>query len=180
MPLDKRVSRRYPTSVGRISGEKRLGDFGSFKVTRPSPKGGRNLSRAKHSRLRGEAAPPYQLRERPNTLCYSNLRFDNAGDYGFLTLTLSQGERGQRRWERQQAGNRKEPIRPLPHSRSMAFGQCRSLSIGRGLHPSTNSFRRVSICSGFWWWVSMIFTTAEPRWHRRRQRRWPHAPEQVR
>lgn len=28
--------------------------------------------------------------------------------------------------------------------------------------PSTNSFRRVSICSGFWWWVSMIFTTAEP------------------
>jgi len=29
--------------------------------------------------LRGEATSPHQLRERPNTLRYSNLRFDNAG-----------------------------------------------------------------------------------------------------
>ena len=46
VPLDKRVSRRYPTSVGRISGGGRsIGDFSlttQRKVTRPSPKGGRN------------------------------------------------------------------------------------------------------------------------------------------
>ena len=47
VPLDKRMSRRYPTSVGRISGGEDLWCYllkraGLSKVTRPGPKGGRN------------------------------------------------------------------------------------------------------------------------------------------
>lgn len=64
------------------------------------------------------------------------------GDYGFPHLTLSQGERGQRRWERQQARNRKGAYQaPFSYSRSMACDQCYSLSIGRGLHPFHKLFQ---------------------------------------
>ena len=56
VPLDKRVSRRYPTSVGRISGGEDLWcdlpkRAGLSKVTRPGPKGGRNS-------VEGEASCP--------------------------------------------------------------------------------------------------------------------------
>ena len=114
VPLDKRVSRRYPTSVGRISGGEDLWcdlpkRAGLSKVTRPGPKGGRNpvegSALASHAakphqganrwlgdparvcrrgadyflrcnalRLLHPTVPPHQLRERPNTLRYSNLR----------------------------------------------------------------------------------------------------------
>ena len=62
VPLDKRVSRRYPTSVGRISGGGlSFGDFSlatQRKVTRPGPKGGRNPIEGRA--LAFHAAKPHQ------------------------------------------------------------------------------------------------------------------------
>lgn len=114
--------------------------------------------------LRGEATPPHQLRERPNTLRYSNLRFDNVGGLWVPSPCPSPKGRGDKDAG---SGNKqeieREPIR-LPFRR---HGQWHLVNAAlyrlvAAFIPSTNSFRRVSICSGFWWWVSMIFTTAEP------------------
>ncbi len=62
VPLDKRVSRRYPTSVGRISGGGlSFGDFSlatQRKATRPGPKGGRNPIEG--GALAFHAAKPHQ------------------------------------------------------------------------------------------------------------------------
>ncbi len=128
VPLDKRVSRRYPTSVGRISGGGRsIGDFSlatQKKVTRPRPKGGRNpvedgvlascVAKPRHQGHQQDwefgLTPPGSrtseyaaLFEPTGTHQIDNLR----GTLAPLTLALSQGERGQRRRERQQGGKRK-------------------------------------------------------------------------
>lgn len=62
VPLDKRGRRRYPTSVGRISGGGlSFGDFSlatQRKVTRPRPKGGRNPVEGRA--LAFHAAKPHQ------------------------------------------------------------------------------------------------------------------------
>ncbi|MNZ82733.1 hypothetical protein D3C78_1014380 [compost metagenome] len=63
VPLDKRVSRRYPTSVGRISVGEDLWCYlpkraGLSKVTRPCPKGGRNPIEGRT--LVSHAAKPHQ------------------------------------------------------------------------------------------------------------------------
>ncbi len=123
VPLDKRMSRRYPTSVGRTNG----GDFSlatQRKVTRPGPKGGRNpiedgvlascVAKPRHQghpqdwefglTPPGSRASEYaSLFEPTGTHQIVNLR----GTLTPLTLALSQEERGQRRRERQQAGKRK-------------------------------------------------------------------------
>ena len=62
VPLDKKVSRRNPTSVGRISGGGlSFGDFSlatQRKVTRPGPKGGRNPVEGRA--LASHGAQPHQ------------------------------------------------------------------------------------------------------------------------
>lgn len=54
-------------------------ESGSFQSHSPQPEGRAKPCRGPRPRvLRGEAAPSHPIRERPNTLRYSNLRFDNA------------------------------------------------------------------------------------------------------
>jgi len=65
VPLDKRVSRRNPTSVGRISGGEDLWCYlpkraGLSKVTRPGPKGGRNP--VEGGALAFHAAKPHRIK----------------------------------------------------------------------------------------------------------------------
>ena len=128
VPSDPKSDAREPAVGGRLGGGGlSFGDFSlatQRKVTRPSPKGGRNL--VEDGVLASCVAKPchqghpqdWEFGVTPpgsRTSEYASLfeptgthQIDNLrGTLAPLTLALSQGERGQRRRERQQGGKRK-------------------------------------------------------------------------
>ncbi len=128
VPLDPESEARKPAAGGRLGGGGlSFGDFSlatQRKVTRPGPKGGRNpvedgvlASCVAKPRHQGHPqdwefglTPPGSRTSEYATLFEptASHHIDNLrGTLTPLTLALSQGERGQRRRERQQAGKRK-------------------------------------------------------------------------
>ncbi len=169
-----------PKGRGRVSavrgGEKTFGDFGSFQSHSPRPEGRAKPRRGRRPRvLRGKAMPSgisARSGVRINSAWIANVRIRCAirtydsitpGYDGSLTLTSPKGRGDKDVGSGNKQEIEREPIR-LPFLRNGQWHVTHAAPylLVAAFIPSTNSFKRVSICSGFWWWVSMIFTTAEP------------------
>jgi len=146
-------------------GRRLLVTLGLSKVTRPGPKGGRNP--VEGGALASCVAKPRHHIQSANVRIRCAIRtYDSItpGDYGFPhpdPLPRGRGDKDAGSGNKQEI--EREPIR-LPFLRHGQWHVANAIPyrLVAAFIPSTNSFRRVSICSGFWWWVSIIFTTAEP------------------